>query len=195
MLEQALVHGRFQPPHNQHLEYLVSAKQRCSFLWIGITRYDARDPVPSPVAPHRQFFSSNPLTFFERIEAITYLLQDAGIARGDFGFIPFPIEQPEKIENFIRHDIHCFTTVCDDWNLHKLKILKELGFTVEVLIDRRQQAREDVITGSQIRNMVLANDIRWRKFVPNGTLRVLDSINFPIRLQTLVEMERSTLEL
>ena len=41
--EQGSVHGRFQPPHNGHLEYILAAKVQVKFLWIGIARYDIRE--------------------------------------------------------------------------------------------------------------------------------------------------------
>jgi nicotinamide mononucleotide adenylyltransferase len=34
-----VVHGRFQPFHNGHLEYVLSAKQKCDFLYVGIAMW------------------------------------------------------------------------------------------------------------------------------------------------------------
>lgn len=185
MIKQAFVHGRFQPPHNQHFEYILAAKKRCSFLWIGITKYDIQEITLSPVAPHRESRFSNPLTFFERIEAISATLEKRKITRGEYGFIPIPIEQPEKITSFIDNRIQCFTTICDEWNLHKIKILESLGFSVESLIDRRHQSKDEIISGKFIRERALANDSIWKKYVPTGSLEVLEKINFTERLKQL----------
>ena len=37
-----MIHGRFQPFHNGHLEYMVAAAARCTRLAVGITRYCRR---------------------------------------------------------------------------------------------------------------------------------------------------------
>lgn len=39
-----MIHGRFQPFHNGHLEYALAALSRCSHLIVGIT-----NPDPSTV--------------------------------------------------------------------------------------------------------------------------------------------------
>jgi len=167
-LDQSLAHGRFQPLHSQHLEYLLAAKKRCLFLWIGITRYDINELVFSPIAPHREKRLANPLTFFERIEVITAVFKSLGIKRGEFGFVPLPIENPDRITNFIRSDIQVFTTICDEWNLHKIKVFKELGFKVESLIDRRNQPKDEIITGKYIRESALAGDDNGRIYTLRG---------------------------
>lgn len=187
MLDQAFVHGRFQPPHRQHLEYISAAKQRCRFLWIGITRFDIQNTgITSPVAPHRDLLLSNPLTFFERVEAITTALtQDLNISKSEFGFIPLPIDEPEKIKNFMSEHIPCFTTICDEWNLHKIEILEKLGFQVEVLIDRTNQPKSELITGSLIREKALAGNNSWRNYISPGVLTVLDRLEFIKRIKGL----------
>jgi len=40
MFKTGSIHGRFQPFHNEHLDYVLRALDRCDFLWIGITQYD-----------------------------------------------------------------------------------------------------------------------------------------------------------
>lgn len=184
-LDLSFVHGRFQPFHLQHLEYVLAAKQRCNFLWIGITRYDPAEIVSTPIAPHREELVANPLTFFERIEVISAALSYAKIKRDGFGFIPLPIEYPNKITNFIRNDIYCFTTICDEWNLHKISILETLGFKVEVLMDRRSQPPNEIITGKHIRSTALAGSDVWEKYIPPGALETLKGIGFVQRLKTL----------
>jgi cytidyltransferase-like protein len=47
-------HGRFQPFHNGHLEYVRAAKERCDFLWIGITKYDIDEAALSPLGTERE---------------------------------------------------------------------------------------------------------------------------------------------
>ncbi|TMK95420.1 MAG: hypothetical protein E6G42_02925 [Actinobacteria bacterium] len=48
-----MVHGRFQPFHNGHLEYLRGAAARCDELFVGITNPDPRRIKEEPSDPLR----------------------------------------------------------------------------------------------------------------------------------------------
>jgi cytidyltransferase-like protein len=130
---EACVNGRFQPVHLGHLEYLLAAKKTCEFLWVGITRYDFFDETPCEKATHRATGASNPLTYFERTMVISAVLQAEGISKDSFAFIPFPIDQPKRLSQFLPREIPILTTVYDEWNQHKVKVLRESGYVVEVL--------------------------------------------------------------
>ncbi len=58
------VHGRFQPFHNEHLEYVLAAQRLCDYLWVGITKYDITSTDSNLLGRHRERPESNPLTFF-----------------------------------------------------------------------------------------------------------------------------------
>lgn len=40
MIDIGVVHGRFQPLHLKHMEYILAAKVRCRKLYIGVTNPD-----------------------------------------------------------------------------------------------------------------------------------------------------------
>src|SRR5580658_2857257 len=101
MLSEASVHGRFQPFHNGHLQYVLAAKRLCNFLWIGITNFDIGPGAANPKARARQRPENNPLSYFERISIIKAVLQDEGIGAHEFGFVPFPIETPDRLSQFL----------------------------------------------------------------------------------------------
>src|SRR6266516_1983774 len=130
ILPFASAHGRFQPLHNQHLEYLLAAKQLCEFLWIGITMPDITPLHLNPLGRHRERPDANPLTYFERISMISDTLVDIGVAYDAFGFVPFPIETPVSLANYLPIHIPCFTTICEQWNREKIAVLEGLGYTV-----------------------------------------------------------------
>ena len=119
------VHGRFQPFHNGHLEYLAAARAHCSFLWVGITQINIRALAASPVDPHREKPVNNPLTYFERAKLITAVLVDEGWPLSSFAIVPFPIEDPVNLATFLDLSVPIFTTVYDDWNREKVRLLKE----------------------------------------------------------------------
>jgi nicotinamide mononucleotide adenylyltransferase len=172
------VHGRFQPFHNEHLEYALAAKDRCDFLWIGITKYDVTPSEFTPLGRPRERPENNPLTYFERISIIAEALVDAGIAKGSFAFVPFPIETPQRLPEFMPTSVPCFTTVCEDWNKEKIHILRGYGYTVNVLWERTKK----LVSGGEIRADIIKGGTAWRSMVPAATARALDTLNIHDRL-------------
>jgi nicotinamide mononucleotide adenylyltransferase len=139
MIEDGSIHGRFQPFHNDHLEYALAAKKACRFLWIGITKFDIAPTEASPLGRDRERPENNPLTYFERVSIISAALIDAGIDRSSFGFVPFPIETPKRLSGFMPISIPCFTTICEEWNKEKIRVLRALGYEVKVLWERERK--------------------------------------------------------
>src|SRR6266566_3359337 len=85
--KEGSAHGRFQPFHNGHLEYVLAAQKQCSFLWIGITKFDIEEL--SPLGRTREKPENNPLTYHQRLTMITEALVENGVGRAEFAFIPF----------------------------------------------------------------------------------------------------------
>jgi len=175
------VHGRFQPFHNDHLKYVLEAKARCDFLWIGITKYDVMPTELSPLARHRERPENNPLTYFERINLIGDALEEAGIDRRTFGFVPFPIETPHRLTAFMPLSVTCFTTICEEWNREKIRVLEASGYRVVVLWEKAQKS----VTGSAIRKDILLGGNVWKTMVPNATVRAIEVLGVRSRLQKL----------
>jgi cytidyltransferase-like protein len=48
-----MIHGRFQPFHRGHLEYMRGASERCDELWVGITNPDPARVKPEASDPAR----------------------------------------------------------------------------------------------------------------------------------------------
>ena len=175
------VHGRFQPPHLGHLEYITEAKSLCNFLWIGITQYDLRALKNTSIAEHRSEKQSNPLTYWERVSAISLMLESIGIDKREFGFTPFPIEQPEKIRDFLGEDVVCFTTIYDEWNREKVNILKKLGYDVRILWERQKKDH----VGSTIRRKIIENDKSWGDHLEDSVKQYIDSNKIADRIRKL----------
>ncbi len=181
MLAEASVHGRFQVLHNDHLEYILEAKKRCHFLWIGITKYDF-DHL-NPLGRHRERPEANPLTYFERIQLIKEALIDSGVSVTEFSFIPFPIENPALLPSFLPTSIPCFTTICEDWNREKIQLLKDYGYTVLILWEREPKK----ISGSRIREDIAAGGTMWRDLVPAATTRAVQKLGLAVRIRLLLD--------
>ncbi len=174
-------HGRFQPLHNGHLEYLLRALQYCEFLWIGLTQINIREPGSSPADRHRELSVNNPLTYFERVELITRALMDEGISRADFAVIPFPIEAPQILPDFLPITIPVFTTVYDMWNEYKVQTLSRIGYEVKTLWTRETKEFE----GATVRRLILEGDPAWKEMVPCATISTVEGYNIRERLQRL----------
>ena len=166
------VHGRFQPFHNGHLEYVLAALAHCDFLYVGVTQYRRGRlvAVDAPDARHRAAPEHNPLTYFERATMIRAALLAAGVSGDAFTVIPFPIEEPSELAEFLPLDIPIFTTVYDAWNEEKIRVLGGLGYTVRVLY--RRAVKE--ISGAQVRALLRDGDDAWRALVPPAAAALLD---------------------
>jgi len=174
-------HGRFQPLHKGHMEYLIAAKERCDFLWIGITQVNIRSLLDSPPAPHRALPQDNPMTYFERACVVSEALVHEGVGSGELGILPFPIETPEVLGDFLPTHIPVFTTIYDEWNRHKVKVLKEAGYQIIVLWERDYKQYR----GSEVRAKILEGDDTWRDMVPRATERAVTAYNLRQRLINL----------
>lgn len=177
---QGSVHGRFQPLHNGHLDYILGAKARCDFLWVGITKYDITSEHLNPLGRHRERPESNPLTYFERLNIIHAALIDSGISPAEFAFVPFPIETPVALPLFLPTHVICFTTICEEWNREKIRVLKDCGYTVEVLWERSK-----TISGAVIRESIAKGTDDWTRLVPPATVGAVNHLALRARLQKL----------
>jgi nicotinamide mononucleotide adenylyltransferase len=186
---EASAHGRFQPFHNEHLDYVLAAQSLCDFLWIGITKYDLTDL--NPLGAVRERPENNPLTFFERAHIIRESLMEAGVPGAAFGFVPFPIETPQRLHSFMSTSVPCYTTIRDQWNRDKIDLLKAHGYDVRVLWDRPTKT----LTGAAVRNDILNGGSAWRSMVPAATARAVEQLDLRNRLLKLSRVESASGEL
>ena len=157
------IHGRFQLFHNDHLKYALEAKKQCRTLLVGITSPDCSSLVYESVDPHRSQKKSNPFTFFERYQMIESALLENGIDRRQFEILPYPIETPQALPNYIPTYATSFFTIYDVWGKEKLNRLSKLGYKTIVLWEKE----EKTISSSQIRQLI-ADNKEWKQFVPTS---------------------------
>ncbi|WP_370467974.1 adenylyltransferase/cytidyltransferase family protein [Nitrospira sp. KM1] len=181
MYSVGCVHGRFQLPHLGHQEYILKAMELCEFLWIGIARPDIREHLPCTVAKHRANTLDNPLTYYERMMILREILLDCAKNTDDFGFIPFPIDQPERLPDFLPTSIPCLTTIYDDWNRHKIKELERIGYKVGVLWERSEKK----YSGHIIRQSIIDGSTDWEGMVSTSTRRAILDLQIRERLLSL----------
>lgn len=170
----ASVHGRFQPLHLGHEEYILAALKKCSHLYIGITQIYNND-LKEDAEKNRYKLSNNPLNFFQRLQSIECFIEEYSLK--NCTPIPFPIEHPNMLTSFLAKEILCITTIMDDWNIEKIKTLEKLGYKTSTLWDRRGVPRE--YSGTKIRNLCRKEGIEAIKdCVSQNVYSYLKKINF-----------------
>jgi cytidyltransferase-like protein len=158
-----VIHGRFQPFHLGHLDYVMQAKENCDFLYIGIA-----NPDPSLTKPHetnqkRAEKASNPFTYYERLAMIKKTVLNEGIKETEFEIIPFPINYPEYIKYYAPTDATFFITIYDSWGYSKKETLEKQNLRISILQEGEPSLK--LAEGTKIRELMLNNQ-NWEQFVP-----------------------------
>lgn len=175
---EGAVHGRFQPLHNGHITYIKAAKDRCDFLWVGITQYLRTHLVAVEGAGlYRSTVENNPLTYHERYNLVREALPKAGIPQSEFAIVPFPLEQPSHLEEFIPSTIPMFTAVCEEWNRVKINFLQEAGYIVEVVWEGPKE-----FSGQEIRRLISERSTDVTQMVPQATVGTIQRLRLWERL-------------
>jgi nicotinamide-nucleotide adenylyltransferase len=166
-----MIHGRFQPFHNGHLEYLRLALERCETLLIGITNPDPAQTAEESTSDHRHLAESNPYTFFERLLMIRETVIGEGIPLERLVFIPFPVNLPDRWRYYVPPDVVHYLRVFSPWEQAKVERLREQGYQVQIL----QPGIGKEIEATEVRRRLQAGD-DWRSLVPAGVARVIEAL-------------------
>ncbi len=192
-VKTGLVYGRFQVLHYGHMDYILSSLEKCEHLIIGICNPDKELTQYSSVCPHRSKLSSNPLTYYERMECIKGALIERGILASRFNIVPFPINFPEKICNYAPMDAKYFIPIFEPWGEENVKTFRDnLGIDVEVILQGTLKDKKDNAT--DIREMIYKNE-DWSKKVPNFVYKYIKEHKIDVRIKKLIEEERSNIAL
>ena len=97
-LRRGMIHGRFQPFHLGHLEYLQGAAAQSDEVWVGITNPDPTRVKPEPSDPVRHLPESNPYTYAERLLMVKAAAEEIEV---DVHVIPFPVNEPELWDAYV----------------------------------------------------------------------------------------------
>jgi cytidyltransferase-like protein len=166
-----MIHGRFQPFHLGHLEFLQGAAAQVDEVWVGVTNPDPTRIKPEPSDPLRHLPESNPYSYWERLLMIEAAAVDAGVP---VRVIPFPVNEPELWHAYVPHDVVQFIRLFSEWGGTKFERLREAGYEVVVL----DEGTEKQISGAEIRAR-MREGREWRALVPAGVARVIDSLRLP----------------
>ena len=173
LFDTGVVHGRFQPLHKGHMEYIIDAKSRCSFLYIGIANPDPSLTEFNVNSPHRSLAESNPFTYHERLRMIRFSLDHDGFQSDEYEVVPFPVNKPDLLNNYVPMDSAFFITIYDEWGKEKKRILENMGLNVIVLEEGNIDLK--LASGTQVRSLMKKGE-GWKDYVPPVTVDYLESL-------------------
>jgi cytidyltransferase-like protein len=166
-----MIHGRFQPFHIGHFEYLRGAAERSDEVWVGITNPDPSRIKPEPSDPLRHLPESNPWTYAERMLMVKAAATDAGLDLARVHVIPFPVNEPELWPAYVPEGVTQYIRLFSEWGGTKLDRLREAGYEVVVL----DEGADKKISGADVRR-ALREGRDWAALVPPGVVRVIASL-------------------
>ncbi len=175
-----MIHGRFQPFHNGHLEYLRGAAERSDEVWIGITNPDPARIKPEPTDPLRHLPESNPFSYAERLLMVKAAAADLGLEPAVVHVIPFPVNEPELWPAYVPPGMTQYLRLFSDWGGAKLERLREAGYEVVVL----DEGAEKQISGADVR-AALREGGNWESLVPAGVAGVVRDLYDSLNVRTV----------
>ena len=156
-----MIHGRFQPLHLGHLEYLLAGASVCDTLIVGIANPDPAYVTFEPADPARGEPAANPCTYYERYLMVEAALTAAAVGRERLRIVPFPHSMPERLFHYAPREATYLLTIYDGWGDGKLRRFHSLGLATRVLWRRRQK----LTTGSEVRRRIRSGE-DWGPLVP-----------------------------
>ncbi|KHK01494.1 Nicotinamide-nucleotide adenylyltransferase, NadM family [Desulfovibrio sp. TomC] len=183
-MPQAVIHGRFQVLHNDHLRYLLAGKALCDRLVIGVTNPDPSHTRHDPADPLRSLESSNPLTYFERAQLLHAVLAEAGLSPQEFFVVPFPINLPELYRHYVPLDALFLVSIYDEWGRRKLKYFESLTLHTHVLWEVPPEDKG--LSATEVRRRMGAGE-PWEHLVPPAAAGLLRQWRIPERLSGQAE--------
>ena len=177
-----VIHGRFQVLHNDHMKYLLAGKQFCKHLIVGITNPDPSLTRISEANPHRSTPIANPLTYYERYVMVQAALFEQGLKFSEFSIVPFPINVPELIKNYVPMDAVFFLTIYDDWGIQKKIYFRSLGLKIHILWEVPLEKKG--LSSIDIRTAMIKGE-KWEHYMPSSVVKLMKEWNIAQRLKEI----------
>ncbi len=163
-----MIHGRFQPFHNGHLEYLRGAAERSDEIFVGITNPDPNRIKPESSDPLRHLPESNPYSYVERLLMVKAAASDIGLDLARVHVIPFPVNEPELWPAYVPAGVTQYLRLFSEWGGTKLERMRGAGYEVVVL----DEGGEKTVSGMAVRE-AMRTGADWESLVPPGVARVV----------------------
>jgi cytidyltransferase-like protein len=166
-----MIHGRFQPFHVGHLEYLRGAAERSDEVFVGITNPDPARIKPEPSDPLRHLPEANPWSYVERLLMVESAAAELGLDPASVHVIPFPVNEPELWPAYVPDGVTQYIRLFSGWGETKVERLRAAGYEVVVLDEGVAKG----VAGAEVRAL-LRDGGDWEQLVPAGVARVIRSL-------------------
>src|SRR5262245_5035482 len=167
-MRRGMIHGRFQPFHLGHLEYMRGAAERCDELWVGITNPDPARVLPEASDPARHLPEPNPYSYDERLLMVKAAAADLGLDPDRLHVVPFPVNEPALWSAYVPEGITQYLRLFSEWGGEKSERLRAAGYEVVIL----DQGAVKELSGADVR-AAMRSGAEWKSLVPQGVARVL----------------------
>ncbi len=167
--ELGCVTGRFQPPHEGHLDLIQLALTRHDSIAIGITNPDQTARHRNDASVDRHLAAANPFTYFERALLLRALMRSQRVDPGRYIIVPFPLGSAATCPEYVPTGAVQYVRVYSEWELRKAELLGHSGYRVHVIQPESEKDR----SASTIRAAMTVGD-EWREMVPAPTVELLD---------------------
>jgi cytidyltransferase-like protein len=157
-----IVHGRFQPPHNGHLRYILSALEKTNHLYIGICTPEMCTPEVASTTGYPCTPELNPFSFDERAQMITAMLDAEGVKRNSYAIIPFPSDY-SNLKNILVPNTVFLMSVTGDGDNAKITHIKKMGFDTKTILSIEKDADRE--RSGKVRDSATAG-ANWKELVP-----------------------------
>jgi cytidyltransferase-like protein len=163
-----MIHGRFQPFHNGHLEYLRGAADRSTEVFVGITNPDPARIRAEPSDPLRHLPESNPFSYVERLLMVEAASAELHLDPNTVHVVPFPVNEPDLWPAYVLPGVTQYLRLFSDWGGKKLERLRRAGYEVVVL----DEGIEKELSGADVREAMRSGG-DWESLVPPRVAAVI----------------------
>lgn len=167
-----MIHGRFQPFHNGHMEYLSLAAELCHTLVVGITNPDPAVTAAEPEDALRHLPESNPFSYRDRYRMIRDAAAETGLDLTRIDIVPFPVNDRSLWRHYLPSGATQYIRIFSPWGERKRELLTAAGFTVVDLAEG--EAKSD--SGIQVREALRDGD-EWQGLVPMAVAKVIEEVS------------------
>ncbi|MCZ7401944.1 MAG: nicotinamide-nucleotide adenylyltransferase [Candidatus Methanoperedens sp.] len=162
--------GRFQPYHLGHHQVLKQISKEVDEIIVGIGSAQKSHEV------------ENPFTAGERVLMVT-----SAIKEFDIKHYVIPIEDIQRNSLWVSHVksmVPPFDIAYTN-NPLVIELLSEAGIEVK----QSPLFKRNKYSGTQIRRLMLKGE-KWKKFVPESVIEIIDEINGVKRLRTVTQSDQ-----
>jgi cytidyltransferase-like protein len=177
-----IVHGRYQPPHNGHLRYILLALEKAEHVIIGICTPKVCTDEEAALSGFPCNPARNPFTHEEREDMIGNALVAEGIDPERFSFIAFPSDYAD-LESVVNKNTVFFMSITSEADRKKVAHIQSLGYGTDtlVVIDEGEE-RE---SSDAIRTEAALGDESWELAVPEAVATYIKERDLETRLRLL----------